>query len=98
MPPTDKPTPVPPFADSWPVTIAVEDLARQLGVSPAHVAVVSVSKREMPMQNLGCYPGGKTPKITLPGMVIGDEIALQVGEETYVYHARGQQVVYCGQR
>jgi len=95
---TDKPTPVPPFADPWPVTIAVEDLARRLGVPPAHVTVVSVSKREMPMQNLGCYPGGKTPKITLPGIVIGDEIALQVGDETYVYHARGQQVIYCGQR
>ena len=92
--PTLVPLPTGPF----PAALAVEDLARRLRVSPDAIVVVSVAKAEMPIQDLGCYPDGKVPDITLPGIVIGEEIVLQAQGGTYVYHARGLQVVYCGQR
>ena len=80
------------------VVRAVADLAARLEVAKEEITVLSVTMTELPIQDLGCPPEGKEPPITLPGIVMGQEIVLAVGSDEYIYHARSRQVVFCGRR
>ena len=77
---------------------AVADLAARLGVEPETIEVVRITADDFPAQNLGCpLPGGKKPEPVQPAFVMGQEIVLAVGEQQYVYRARGSMVVFCWQ-
>jgi hypothetical protein len=80
------------------VVTAKADLAERLKVASTEIQVISRTQQEMHIQNLGCpTPGLKTDK-SLPAFVIGTEIVLRYDNDSYVYHARGRQVIFCGQR
>ena len=75
---------------------AVADLAARLGVETETIDVVRITADDFPAQNLGCpLTGGKEPEPVQPAFVMGQEIVLAVGEQQYVYHARGSVVVFC---
>lgn len=71
---------------------ARSDLAARLKLSPDEVEVVSVERTEMPVGSLGCDP---STKVQLPGLIIGDEITLRVGDQEYVYRSDGVRLVLC---
>ncbi len=71
---------------------ARRDLARRLGISEEQVEVVSVEKAEMPIGSLGC---GETEGRQNLGLMMGEEIVLQVQGQEYVYHSDGKKLVPC---
>ena len=79
------------------VRLAMEDLARRLGVRPDKIVLISVTADEFPASNLGCPSPKKTP-LPIPAFVTGQVIVLQNRGEYYVYHARGRQAIFCGRR
>jgi hypothetical protein len=50
---------------------------------------------EFPADTLGCLGPDVTPR-PIPAMVSGQVIILEVGGVRYSYHARKEQVVFCG--
>lgn len=94
----DGPTPIVLADDQSPVQAAIDDLARQLHVSPDSIAVIGVERAKMSLQNLGCYTQGELPGADPDAFVMGEEITLQVNDVAYIYHAHAWQVVFCGNR
>ena len=97
-------TPLPPASQSPArtepervVRLAMEDLARRLGVGLDKIVLISVTADEFPASNLGCPSPKKTP-LPIPAFVTGQVIVLQSRGEYYVYHARGRQAIFCGRR
>jgi hypothetical protein len=77
--------------------LATEDLATRLGVSAEEIGIVQVYPEEFPASNLGC-PQAKGVLADRPAFVTGQGILLSFGEGRYLYHARGRQIVFCGER
>jgi hypothetical protein len=76
------------------VMAAIADLAKQKGVDPARISVVSVEATEWPDSSLGCpQPGRAYMQVITPGWTI----RLTLDGQTYEYHANsnGTAVVLC---
>ncbi|MDH7485450.1 MAG: hypothetical protein QHJ81_04145 [Anaerolineae bacterium] len=91
QPPTEDRPPFLPSAS--PTEMAVDDLAKRLGVAAEDVVVMDIRETAMPAADLGC-PGVPKAKGAV-GMVLGQEIVLAVGGQEYVYRAHGERVVPC---
>ncbi len=97
--PSYSPLPLPPRtptgpSGSDPVEIARTHLAELLDLAPQEIAVLGVRRMEMPLVGLGCTEEAPPQ----PAMVLGTEILLSAQGRTFVYHARGPQVLFCGER
>jgi hypothetical protein len=91
--PSSVPASVPPAAQGA-VDASVSALARQLGVDPGSIAVVSVEATDWPDASLGCpAPGLMSAQVVTPGFVV----VLDAQKAVYEYHtdAIGQQVATC---
>jgi len=77
-----------------PVELAVNDLARRLGVDAKDIVVMDIKEMEMPAADLGC-PGVPQGEEAPAGMVMGQEIVLAAGGKEYVYRAHGWRVLPC---
>jgi hypothetical protein len=75
---------------------AIIDLARILNGTPTEVNFVKTFSDEFPASNLGC-PVGRVQPQPSPALVTGQVIILEYQEEKYIYHARSDQVIFCGQ-
>lgn len=77
-----------------PLEQAVHDLTMRLGISADDVELVSITTEEMPVGDL--CPGAPTKGTAQPGgLVLGKEIVLRVGGETYTYRVAGKRVALC---
>ncbi len=102
IPPTQvQPTPmattpsaVAPLRVRDPVRVAREALAEHVGVPVEEVEVVDWMTDTFPLDNLGC-PSGPEEGVVRPAMVVGYEVTLRVGGETYEYHVYGRRAVLC---
>lgn len=98
MPVYEEETGIPmlPFTE-WPdeAHLAAADLAARLDVSANAVEVVQVSTQEMPSADLGCPTLPSKMTAEPAGIVLGKEVVLRCGGETYVYHVHGRRVVLC---
>ncbi len=76
-------------------SLAAADLAARLEVSAEAVEVLQVTTQEMSSADLGCpsAPGKMTAEPA--GIVLGKEVVLRCGGETYVYHVHGRRAVLC---
>ena len=74
------------------VADAKAKLASDKGVDPAHVILKSIEATTFNDSSLGCpEPGRSYLQVLTPGYVI----VLQLGSETYTYHAGRSSVVRC---
>jgi hypothetical protein len=71
------------------------DLAVRLGLELVAIQFIRLSPDEFPADTLGCLGPDVTPR-PIPAMVSGQVIILEVGGVRYSYHARKEQVVFCG--
>ena len=69
------------------------DLALRLNVAPDQIEVVSVVASEQPLQS-SCQPVG-APGVTIPAFVMGQDITLVYGGQTYVYRTQGGRLMLC---
>ncbi len=85
-----------PFIE-WPreARLAAENLATRLQVLVEAVEIVQVTTEEMPAGDLGCPSAPSKSTVEPTGIVLGKEVVLRHGEETYVYHVYGRRVVLC---
>lgn len=95
---TEKTTPTAPASSSlefpgFLLEMAMDDLAKRLGVATEDVVVMDIREIALPAADLGC-PGVPKAKGAV-GMVLGQEIVLAVGGQEYVYRAHGERVVPC---
>ena len=74
---------------------ARQDLAARLRLDPAAVQFIRLNLDEFPADTLGCLDAGVTPR-PIPAIVSGQVIILEAGGIRYTYHARKEQVVFCG--
>jgi hypothetical protein len=74
---------------------ARQDLAARLRLDPAAVQFIQLNLDEFPADTLGCLFPDATPR-PIPAIVSGQVILLEAGGLRYIYHARQEQVVYCG--
>jgi hypothetical protein len=81
------------YADT--INKARQDLAARLGLDPASVQFIQLSLDEFPADTLGCLGPDVTPR-PIPAIVSGQVILLEAGGLRYTYHARQEQVFYCG--
>lgn len=72
-----------------------EALAKRLGLSPDAIEVVSVTRVEMPIENLGCGPAEAQSEVVIPALVVGQEIVLRAGGQEYVFHSDGRRLILC---
>ena len=77
------------------VELARADLARRLNVAIAQIEIVSVVESEQPLQAPQCQPTG-APEPSIPAIVMGQEITLAAGGQTYTYWAQRGRLVLCG--
>ncbi|MCS7222278.1 MAG: hypothetical protein RML36_15530 [Anaerolineae bacterium] len=104
-PPASAPTPTPApgpasiRAPKLPEGAAIvrsrEALAERLGLSPEAVEVISVTRVEMPIENLGCGPTEAQVEGVIPALVIGQEIVLRAGGQEYVFRSDGRRLILC---
>lgn len=77
-----------------PLEQAVHDLTTRLGISADEIELVSITTEEMPAGDL--CPGAPAKGTAQPGgLVLGKEIVLRVGGETYTYRVAGKRVALC---
>lgn len=74
--------------------MAREALAKHAGVPVEEVEVASWTKDTFALDDLGC-PGEPETGVVRPAMVVGHEVTLQAGGDTYVYHVYGRRAVLC---
>jgi hypothetical protein len=74
---------------------AKQDLAKRLGLDPGLIQFVQLTPDEFPADTLGCLGPGLTPR-PIPATVSGQVIVLEAAGVRYIYHARNEQVVFCG--
>ena len=74
---------------------AAEDLAARLHVAAEAVEIVRVTTQEMPAGDLGCPSVPSKTAAQPAGIVLGKEVVLRCGGETYVYHVHGRRMVLC---
>ncbi len=77
------------------IDLARRHLAQRLGMSPSEIHFVSLSADEFPADTLGCMGPGVSPR-PIPAMVSGQVIILRAAGARYTYHARRDQVIFCG--
>jgi hypothetical protein len=77
------------------IETARQDLASRLGLPAEAIQFIQLSLDEFPADNLGCLGPGVTPR-PIPTMLSGQVILLEAGGVRYSYHARKEQVVFCG--
>ncbi len=78
-----------------PLEQAVHDLTVRLGISADDIELVSITTEEMPAGDL--CPGVPAKGTAQPGgLVLGKEVVLRVGSETYTYRVVGKRVALCG--
>ena len=79
-----------------PLEQAVNDLTSRLQISADEVELVSLTTEEMAISDLGCPSGAPVQGTAQPGgIVLGKEVILKAGGQTYVYHVHRLQVVLC---
>jgi hypothetical protein len=76
------------------IELARADLARRLNVAITQIEVVSVVESEQPLQVSVCRPLG-TLEPSIPAIVMGQEITLAAGGQTYTYWAQRGRLVLC---
>jgi hypothetical protein len=74
---------------------ARQDLAIRLGLDLAAVQFIRLSVDEFPADTLGCQGPDVTPR-PIPAIVSGQVILLEARGTRYTYHARKEQMVFCG--
>jgi hypothetical protein len=74
---------------------ARHDLAKRLGLDPSAIQFILLNLDEFPADTLGCLGPDVTPR-PIPAIVSGQVILLEAGGLRYTYHARQEQVVFCG--
>jgi hypothetical protein len=74
---------------------ARRDLAARLRLDLESVQFIQLSLDEFPADTLGCLGPDVTPR-PIPAIVSGQVILLEAGGLRYTYHARREQVVFCG--
>ncbi len=74
---------------------ARQDLAARLRLDPAAVQFIQLDLDEFPADTLGCLGPEVTPR-PIPAIVSGQVILLEAGGLRYTYHARREQLVFCG--
>ena len=74
---------------------ARQDLAARLGLDLATIQFIQLSPDEFPADTLGCLGPDVTPR-PIPALVSGQVILLEARGVRYTYHARKEQVVFCG--
>ncbi len=74
---------------------AREALAERLNLSSDAVEVVSVTREEMPIENLGCGPLEAQGEVTIPGLIVGQEIVLRAGGREYAFRSDGRRLILC---
>jgi len=77
--------------------VAIADLAARLDLDRASIQMIEVSRQEFPLPDLGC-PSPKDKESVLPAVVFGQLIRLRAADVEYEYHARGQDVRFCGEQ
>jgi hypothetical protein len=79
-----------------PLEQAVNDLTSRLQISADEVELISITTQEMPISDLGCPSAAPVQGTAQPdGIVLGKEIILKAGGQTYVYHVQRLRVVLC---
>jgi hypothetical protein len=74
---------------------ARQHLAARLRLDPAAVQFIQLNLDEFPADTLGCLGPNVTPR-PIPAIVSGQVIILEANGLHYTYHARKEQVVFCG--
>jgi hypothetical protein len=74
---------------------ARQDLAARLGLDLTAIQFIKLNPDEFPADTLGCLGPGVTPR-PIPAIVSGQVILLEAQGVRYTYHARKEQVVFCG--
>lgn len=77
-----------------PLEQAVHDLTVRLGISADAVELVRMTTEEMPAGD-PCFFGLSKGTAQPGGLVLGKEIVLRVGRETYTYRVVGKRVALC---
>ncbi len=77
-----------------PLEQAVHDLTARLGISADAVELVRMTTEEMPAAD-PCFVGLSKGTAQPGGLVLGKEIVLRVGGETYTYRVVGKRVALC---
>lgn len=79
-----------------PLELAMTDLTTRLGVGANDVELISLTTQEMPVGDLGCPSAAPAKGTAQPdGIVLGKEIILKTGGQTYVYHVYRLRVALC---
>ncbi len=47
------------------------------------------------MENLGCGPSEAQGEVTIPALVVGQEIVLRAGDREYVFRSDGRRLILC---
>lgn len=78
-----------------PLEQAVRDLTERLGIAADDIELVSITTEEMSVGD-PCFVGASKGTAQPGGLVLGKEIVLRVGGETYTYRVVGKRVALCG--
>ncbi len=93
MPSLELSTPLP-RKMTEPLEQAVHDLTVRLGISADEIELISITTEEMPAGDL--CPGAPSKGTAQPGgLVLGKEIVLRAGGQTYTYRVSGKRVALC---
>jgi hypothetical protein len=76
---------------------AIADLAARLNVEVHEITVDAVTSIEITIPDTACEPEHSLQP-SIPAQVVGQEIILAVRNQTYIYHARGADVMLCNVR
>jgi len=93
MPSLEIPSPLP-RKMTEPLEQAVHDLTARLGISADEIELVSITTEEMPVGD-PCATGPAKGTALPGGLVLGKEIILRAGGETYTYRVVGKRVALC---
>ena len=74
---------------------AREALAKRLNLPLEAIEVITVTREEMPIEKLGCGPSEAQGELTIPALVIGQEIVLRAGGREYVFRSDGRRLILC---
>lgn len=77
-----------------PIEQAVHDLTARLGVAADEIELVRITTEEMPAGD-PCFVGLSKGTAQPGGLVLGKEVVLRVGGETYTYRIVGKRVALC---
>jgi len=79
-----------------PMELAVKDLTSRLRISADDVELINLTTQEMPIGDLGCPSAAPAKGTAQPdGIVLGKEVILKAGGQTYVYHVHRLRIVLC---